>query len=224
MPAGESDQERSGAVLRIAALLAALLALAAVIAPRVAFSRGDGPPDGGILPAVTLTPATPAAGTTTATLPITSTTAPNPVPGDGDSGSMPGAAEVEGTVATTDPPTAGGTVTEADGGEVTLALAGLHAGREGPRRASFLPDDRIGWHFRVVNTGDEYLWGLFVYLERYGPVACGVRRLDVGEAADCWAETWAQSGANTAEAWVTAWTTSRMVFGRASHRVLVAAS
>ncbi|MBN2114363.1 MAG: hypothetical protein JW785_09580 [Acidimicrobiia bacterium] len=218
MPEGKGEEERSGPVLRIAALLAALLALTAVIAPRVAFSDGAEGAASSPSPAVPATPAAPDPGTTTAA------TAGVVLSGDDDDRPPCGTLDSGGTPTTSAPAATGGTVTETDEGEVTLTLAGLHAGREGPRRGSFFPDDRIGWHFQVANTGGEYLWGVFVYLELYGPVVCNARRLAVGEAADCWAETWAQPGSNDAEAWVTAWTTSRMVFSRVSHRIVVAAA
>ena len=96
-----------------------------------------------------------------------------------------------------------------DGGAVALTLAGLTDGALGAARFSFFADDPIGWHFQVKNTGDEYLWGIYVYLEFYGPVTCNARRLDAGEATECWAETTAQAGSNVADAWVTAWTRER---------------
>ncbi len=99
---------------------------------------------------------------------------------------------------------------------MSLAVVGLHDGRYGPPRSAFFAGDAIGWHFRVTNTGAEYLWGVFVYLEGYGPVACEARRLEAGAATDCWAETVAAPDENAGEAWVTAWTSLRMVTDRLS--------
>ncbi len=208
MNGADGDEERSAPVLRIAALAAALIALVAIIAPRLAASGGGGStestvatslPGGSGAGLATTTSSTepPAATTTTSTTsaPATTTTLPAVIPGEGT----------------------------ADTGAVDLVLVGLHAGRYGPQRWGFFPGDTIGWHFRVTNTGGEYLWGVFVYLELYGPVTCSARRLDVGESADCWAETTAVAGGNEAEAWATAWTDTRMVTDRLSHRVAAVA-
>jgi hypothetical protein len=100
----------------------------------------------------------------------------------------------------------------------------LHDGPYGRSRSVFFAGDAIGWHFRVTNTGAEYLWGVFVYLEGYGPVACEARRLEAGVGTDCWAETIAAPAENAGEAWVTAWTSLRMVTDRLSHRVVVPAA
>lgn len=208
MSGGEGDGERFGKVLRIAALAATLVALAAVIGPRLAFSGG------GIDPAAASLPvdATPVVDTTRPGLPSALTTSTVPAP----------------TTTTTAAPSTATTipvpVTPAvDNGAVKLTLAGRHAGRYGPERVGFFAGETIGWHFRVTNSGEEYLWGVFVYLELSGPVACTSRRLAVGTSTDCWAETTALAPRSTAEAWVTAWTEVRMVSDRVSHRVVITA-
>jgi len=222
MSGAEGDGERFGQVLRITALAATLVALAAVIGPRLAFSGGGG----GIDPAAASLPvdATPVVNTTrpalpsaptTSTVPATTTTTTS-TPADTTTTTAP-------STATTIPVPVVPVTPAADGGAVKLSLAGMHAGRYGPERVGFFAGETIGWHFRVTNTGEEYLWGVFVYLELSGPVACTSRRLAVGTSTDCWAETTALAPRSTAEAWVTAWTEVRMVSDRVSHRVVLTA-
>ena len=211
---GDDDKERFGPVLRLTALAATLLAFGAVIGPRLASSGGGGSSDSSSTAAASL----PAATTTSA--PITSTSLPAAV-----TTTFP-------TVATTTTfPAASPTTTaplvvppeDPDTGAVELALIGVHAGRYGAEQSGFVAGNTIGWHLRVTNAGGEYLWGVFVYLETYGEVVCSERRLDVGESADCWAETTALAGSNEAEGPVTAWTDTRMVTDRISHRVAAVA-
>lgn len=209
MYGADGGKERFGRALRVAALVVSLLALVAVVGPRLASSGGGGAPSSTSLPSgpepeATTTSGSPAEPTVTAAPATTSTS--------------PAASSTTTTLAP------GPTATVPDQGEVDLTLAGLHAGTYGPSQSGFFAGDTIGWHFRVTNRGNEYLWGVFVYLELYGPVACGARRLAVGESTDCWAETTAMAGANEADAWVTAWTALRMVTDRLSHRVLIPAT
>ena len=156
--AGDGDKERFGPVLRLTALAATLLALGAVIGPRLASSGGGGSGDSS-----TAAASLPSATTTSA--PITSTSLPEAV------------ATTSPTVATTttfaaaSPSTTAPLVVPAedpDTGAVDLALIGVHAGRYGAEQSGFVAGDTIGWHFRVTNAGGEYLWGVFVYLEIYG--------------------------------------------------------
>lgn len=209
MSGAEGDGERFGKVLRIIALAATVVALAAVIGPRLAFSGGGIDPAAAASLRVDVTPVVdttrpglpsapaistvPATTTTTTAAPSTATTIPVPV------------------------------TPAVDDGAVKLTLVGRHAGRYGPERVGFFAGETIGWHFRVTNSGEEYLWGVFVYLELSGPVACTSRRLAVGTSTDCWAETTALAPRSTAEAWVTAWTEVRMVSDRGSHRVVITA-
>ncbi len=211
--AGDGDKERFGPVLRLTALAATLLALGAVIGPRLVSSGGGGSGNSS-----TAAASLPSATTTSA--PITSTSLPEAV------------ATTSSTVATTTTFAAASPSTTApvvvpsedpDTGAVELALIGVHAGRYGAEQLDFVAGDTIGWHFRVTNAGGEYLWGVFVYLELYGRVSCSERRLDVGESAECWAETTAAAGDNEAEAWTTAWTDTRMVTDRISDRVAAVA-
>jgi len=67
------------------------------------------------------------------------------------------------------------------------------------------------WKITVSNQGDEYLWGVYAYLEGLGQVACEHRQLDIGESTNCWANQITWTGDHEAIAWVTAWTTDRMV-------------
>lgn len=228
MSLGTNDGERHGRVLRVGALAAAALALVAVLGPRLAFSGGGShpeaataPPDGlagpgpqaaGLQVVATTTSAAAAPPTTlpTASTPTTTTT---PAPAS--------TTTTNSTSTTTTvplPPQA-----PPDGGAVRLSLAGIHAGLHGPQVGFFVPGEPIGWHFRVTNTGDEFLWGVFVYLELYGPVACSEPRLEPGASADCWAETPAYDGRNQAEAWLTAWTGTRMVADRLSYNIALGA-
>lgn len=219
-----AERERLGRVLRGGALAACVLALVAVVGPRLASSSGGGAPGLTVpsgrpdttgvttgAPSSTSAPSTPTnttAGATAATSPVVTTS----------------------VGATTTTPITTTTTTTAslppgpDEAAVSLAVAGLHDGLNGPQRAGFFAGDAIGWHFRVTNTGGEYLWGVFVYLEGYGRVACEARRLEAGAATDCWAETIAAPEEDAGEAWVTAWTSLRMVRDRLSHRFLVPAA
>jgi hypothetical protein len=75
------------------------------------------------------------------------------------------------------------------------------------------PSDRstVEWEITVANDGDEYLWGVYAYLEGIGPIACGDRQLDVGESTTCPAAGPVWIGEHEATAWTTAWTLDRMV-------------
>jgi len=219
MDGADGDRERLGRMLRGGALAVCLLALVAVVGPRLAFSGHGGAPAASIptgTPGTTgVTAAAPsstseASTTTSTTAGATVTTSPT----------VTTTTEATTTTTTNTPRPAAGP----DEGAVGLAVAGLHDGLYGPPRSGFLAGDAIGWHFRVTNTGGEYLWGVFVYLEGYGPVACEARRLEAGAGTDCWAETVAVPDQSAGEAWVTAWTSLRMVTDRLSSRVLVPAA
>jgi hypothetical protein len=218
MDGEDGDKERFGPMLRLAALAATLLALAAVIGPRLVSSGGDGPAEAAAsLSAAAAAashtggPSIPPPPTTTSTPPTTSTTSTTLPPATTTTLARP--------VTTTTLPVVAPDDAGTDGGAVELTLVGLHSSRYGPPRSPNFAGGLIFWHFRVANTGPEYLWGIFVYLEAYGPIGCDTRRLDVGESADCWAETRALEGDDSAIAWVTAWTRTHMVSSRLSHRV-----
>ncbi len=66
------------------------------------------------------------------------------------------------------------------------------------------------WEITVTNQGDQYLWGVYAYLEGLGPVACGDRQLDIGASTTCRADQVVWAGDNQAIAWATAWTVDRM--------------
>lgn len=234
MHGGDGDREGFGRALRLGALAVSLLALVAVVGPRLASSGGGGAPAAASLPAGAAAgvthdataaasgPAnsaggTEAAGTAALTSPATTTTAATAASAVSTTTMVMAVAAAAAPTTTTAP-------SEVDGGAVDLAVAGLHAGRNGPPRQGFFAGDLIGWHFRVTNIGDEYLWGVFVYLEGYGPVTCAARRLEAGSGTDCWAETTAAPGEEAGEAWVTAWTSLRMVSDRLSQRILIPAA
>jgi len=233
MSTTEGDKERFGRALLITALAGTLLALAAVIGPRLLFrGGGESPPstvaafsaaEGAAAGQSQLTlptrPYSDSGGVTTTIAPATTTTAPATTTSTTTSTTSTSTTTTTPVSTSTVPPV----VPPTDDGAVELQLAGVHSGAYGPARSGFFAGDRIGWHLRVTNTGEQYLWGVFVYLESYGPVACEAHRLEAGASTDCWAETVAVTGNNDAEAWVTAWTETRMVGDRTSHRVEAAA-
>jgi len=213
MDGADGDRERLGRMLRGGALAVCLLALVAVVGPRLAYSGHEG------APAAAVPIGTPGTTSVTAAAPSSTGAASTPT-NTSASAAVTTSSAVTTTAGTTTPSLASGP----DDGAVSLVVAGLHDGLYGPPRSSFFAGDAIGWHFRVTNTGGEYLWGVFVYLEGYGPVACEARRLEAGAGTDCWAETVAVPDQSAGEAWVTAWTSLRMVTDRLSSRVLVPAA
>lgn len=78
--------------------------------------------------------------------------------------------------------------------------------RDGKEVAILSDEDMAQWHFEVVNTGPEGLWGVYVYLEGHGPVDCDDTYLAPGATTECWASDMVWAGEQTAEAWATAWT------------------
>jgi hypothetical protein len=217
MHEADGDRERLGRMLRGGALAVCLLALVAVVGPRLAFSGHEGAPAASV-PSFTPGTTIVTAAAPSSTSAVSTTTSPTVTTSSAGVGVTADATTT--TAATTTPSLAAGP----DEGAVSLSVAGLHDGLYGPPRSGFFAGDVIGWHFRVGNTGGEYLWGVFVYLEGYGPVACEARRLEAGAATDCWAETIAAPDESAGEAWVTAWTSLRMVTDRLSHRVLLPAA
>jgi hypothetical protein len=71
--------------------------------------------------------------------------------------------------------------------------------------------DEVIWTLVIENSSEEYLWGVYGYLEGYGPVPCESRRLDVGESTSCTATNTVWESDETATAWATAWTLEEMV-------------
>jgi hypothetical protein len=190
----ETRRERWVPILRAAALIGAIIALVAVVAPRLASSRGS-------QPTPTTVASAPADSSTTAlTIRLPSTT------------EAPTAAS---SPTTTSPPTENATApttTEPlvqDGGAVSLTLVGLEP--NGVVNASIVDGDSLVWHFRVTNSGEQYLWGVYVYLELRGWVPCDDHRLEIGASTDCWVQSIAWAGQDNAEAWVTAWTETHRV-------------
>lgn len=67
------------------------------------------------------------------------------------------------------------------------------------------------WLISITNEGDEYLWGVYAYLEGYGEISCADRQLAIGQSTSCTARGKVFAGDHVAEAWATAWTINRMV-------------
>lgn len=109
---------------------------------------------------------------------------------------------------------------EHDDGSLRLTMGPPSVAGDEPGAAPH-DEDWVRWTFTVENAGDEYLWGVYLYLEGYGHVGCGARRLDVGESTQCTAEAEVWQGSHRAEAWVTAWTTDRMVETSATREYVV---
>jgi len=77
------------------------------------------------------------------------------------------------------------------------------------------------WEIALANTGDEYLWGVYVYMEGYGALKCDQRQLSIGASATCRVDQGVWAGEQSATAWVTAWTANRMVEAATSQQFLV---
>jgi len=71
--------------------------------------------------------------------------------------------------------------------------------------------DTVEWTYVITNTGDEPLWGIYVYDEREGRVDCPERYLAVGDSMTCTMYGTARAGQYANEAWVTGWGSSQMV-------------
>jgi len=95
-----------------------------------------------------------------------------------------------------------------DGGEITLALRRLDDAVIGG-------GELVPMEIEVTNTGDQYLWGVYAFLELSGRAVCDDRQLAVGASTVCRADRRAWAGEQTAVAWATAWTINRMVEGEA---------
>jgi hypothetical protein len=87
----------------------------------------------------------------------------------------------------------------AEGGEITVSVIPLDGG-------PFHHDDEVRFRITVFNSGNEYLWGVYAYLEGYGRVGCSDRRLAPGEASECIARVRLDAEDYVADAWATAWT------------------
>ena len=71
--------------------------------------------------------------------------------------------------------------------------------------------DTVAWQVHVTNTTDDGLWGVFAYVEGFGPAYCDTRHIEAGESTDCWAAGLAYAGVGDVVAWVNAWTEERQV-------------
>jgi len=101
-----------------------------------------------------------------------------------------------------------------DGGSVAIDLEPLEP-------EPFGDGEAVAWEITVTNDGDEYLWGVYAYLEGTGPVTCEARQLDVGATTTCRSELLLWADAETATAWVTAWTINRMVDGETAYPLAI---
>ncbi len=122
--------------------------------------------------------------------------------------------QVEPTATTTVPVPTTTTTTVPSGpapdGTLTLS-AELVGPRDGKETVILEDEDLVEWYFEVENSGDEELWGVYVYLEGFGHVWCDDTYLAPGSITDCWATESVWDGAHTAHAWATAWTIDRQV-------------
>lgn len=91
-----------------------------------------------------------------------------------------------------------------DEGALTVTVAPVEAG-------PYHHDDEIRFRIAIVNSGTEYLWGVYAYLEGYGEVECSDRRLAPGEASECVARVRLDAEDFLADAWATAWTESEEI-------------
>ncbi len=135
--------------------------------------------------------------------PPTTEAPPDPVASVEVSPAMP----VVAPIATPDPPVDGGAI------ELLLAQADREHGLEDGGTAT--------WEITLSNTGDEYLWGVYAYLEGHGVVRCDQRQLAAGASTVCMADQVVWAGEQSAAAWATAWTAHRMVEAEASMTFLV---
>jgi hypothetical protein len=71
--------------------------------------------------------------------------------------------------------------------------------------------DKVTWTYVITNTGDETLYGVYVYDEEEGQVTCPMRTLRPGQSMTCTLEGRAMEGQYANEAWVTGWTDNGMV-------------
>ncbi|MEX1208746.1 MAG: hypothetical protein WEE36_09150 [Acidimicrobiia bacterium] len=178
-----------GRTIFIAALAGVMFAAFLLVTPRLTASTG--PTTGGDGDASTTT--TSARVTTTTAAPTTTTAA---VPGT--------------TLAPT--PTTVPPLSPEDGYDGTVTLGIYFEGQGDGKEFGVIEDgDQVTWRLHVTNTSDGRLWGVYAYVELYGPARCDTRILEPGESTDCWVEGRAFEGTQQVEAWVNAWTLTRMV-------------
>ena len=138
--------------------------------------------------------------------PETTTTTEAPADPTG-SVEVPSTLPVATSIPTPDPPADGGAI------EISLDQAALGSALEDGGTAT--------WEITLSNTGDEYLWGVYAYLEGHGTLVCDRRQLAVGASTVCLADQVVWAGEQTAAAWATAWTANRMVEASASAAFVV---
>ena len=71
--------------------------------------------------------------------------------------------------------------------------------------------DKVTWTYVITNTGDETLYGVYLYDEEEGHVDCPMRTLRPGKSMTCTLHGTARAGQYANEAWVTAWGDDDMV-------------
>ncbi len=65
--------------------------------------------------------------------------------------------------------------------------------------------DTVTWTYTVTNTGDQMLYGIFLFDEEEGTITCPNRRLAPGDSMTCTAHGVAAEGQYMNVAWVDAW-------------------
>ncbi len=88
---------------------------------------------------------------------------------------------------------------------------GMTASFRTPRGSIVEAGDTVAWQIHVTNETAGDLWGVFAYVEGFGPAACDRRHIGTGESTDCWATGLAYVGTGDVVAWVNAWTEERQV-------------
>ena len=63
----------------------------------------------------------------------------------------------------------------------------------------------VTWTYVIRNTGQQTLWGIFLYDEQEGRVTCPSRSLQPGRSMTCTLTDTARLGQYANEAWVDAW-------------------
>lgn len=196
-----------GRTVFIALLAAGLFGLFLLVTPKLT-TAGSG--TGGDIPTTAGTTPPPATDPTTSTcpcLPASTTTVPTPTT------TVPVITTT--SVTTTIPVTTtlplgwdpeSQTVENGYDGSV-----GLTVSFRSPRGTSVEAGDTVAWRIHVTNDTAGELWGVFAYVEGFGPTVCDHRHLDVGESTDCWATGLAYAGTGDVVAWVNAWTEIRQV-------------
>lgn len=184
--------EGIGRTIFIAALAGVMFAAFLLVTPRLTASTGPGA--GGTAEDTTTT--TGAVITTTTAAPSTTTVV------------------APATTVPVTPTTLPEALDPAYDGTVTLGVY-VEGEGEGKEFGVVEDGDTIKWRLHVTNASDGTLWGVYAYVELFGPARCDAHILEPGESTDCWVSGRAFEGTLRAEAWVNAWTLTRMVKDKA---------